>query len=228
MILWKVCTSILAKNTDEAIRKIRYASQLSDLLEIRLDAMESWDLDKIITNTNLPLIITYRRPEEGGLKKNITDEERIDILKGAIDKGVEYIDIELDIENSLKSYILKERHNTKIIISKHFFEPVEEKILHRYADNIFSLGADIGKVIGYASSWIDNFMYFNIVKKYSEKGHAIICFAMGHYGKPSRIMSPILGAVWTYAALKKHEKAAPGQLSIDTLKRIWEDLSNEH
>ena len=224
---WKICVSILANDTQEAIKKIRMAENIADLLEIRLDSMGSFILDSIIGQMKLPILITYRDPEEGGFRKDIKDTDRLRVLGEAIELGADYVDIELKMYEELKQNLLKRKGNTKIIISKHFFEPVPEKLLFEYAEKLFESGADIGKLIGYAETWHDNLVFLKLVEKFNKKGHKLISFAMGPYGGPSRIISPILGAPWTYAALNKEEKAAPGQIDASTLRQIWKEMSCE-
>ena len=224
---WKICISILSNDTQEAIKKIKMAEKVADLLEIRLDSMSSFMLDSIIGQMKLPILITYRDPEEGGFRKEIKDTERVRVLKEAIELGAEYVDIELEMPEQLREQILKKKGNTEIIISKHFFEPVPEKLLFEYAEKIFESGADIAKLIGYAETWKDNLIFLRLVEEFNKKGHKLISFAMGPYGGPSRIMSPILGAPWTYAALTKGEKAAPGQIEASSLRQIWKEISRE-
>lgn len=228
MIPWKICISIIASDTEDAISKIKMAEEMGDLLEVRIDAMKSFDLEKIIKNCKLPIVITFRSAKEGGFNKKVNEKERIDILKEAIKMEADYVDIELDtLKKDLKEELLKQKKNTKIIISKHLFESVTEKELGQYVEKIFASGADIGKLIGYAKDWLDNIVFFRLLEKYSKKGHKLISFAMGPYGKPSRIMSPILGAPWTYAALTEREKAAPGQITASRLRQIWKEIIGE-
>ena len=227
MIPWKICISIIANNTEEAVVKIRMAEEVADLVEVRLDAMRSFDLERIIKSCKLPIVTTFRSPKEGGFNKNAKDKERIDILNEAIKIGAHYVDIELDTSEDLREELLKEKKNTKIIVSKHLFESVPEKELEQYVEEIFASGADIAKLIGYAKDWSDNLIFLKLVQTYCRKGYKLISFAMGPYGRPSRIMSPIIGTPWTYAALTEEQKAAPGQIAASDLRQIWRKIIGE-
>ncbi|RLB10894.1 MAG: hypothetical protein DRG39_05325 [Deltaproteobacteria bacterium] len=227
MISWKICVSIIANDTEDAIQKMRMAEPVADILELRLDSMRHFVLEDIIGESKLPLLATYRDPKEGGLKKEVKDEERLRVLKEAIALGIDYVDIELETDEEWRKELFKDSRKTEIIVSKHLFGPVTEEMLNKYADKIFATGADIGKLIGYAETWQDNLMFLELVQRYSKKGHRLVSFAMGPYGRPSRIMSPLFGAAWTYAALKKEEKAAPGQIEASILRKIWEEISCE-
>ncbi len=219
---WKVCVTVLSKGTKEAISKIKKAEQLADLIELRLDYMEEFNLRDLINATTLPLLITYRSPEEGGFKKDIDPYKKIESLKEAIELGVEYVDIEYEFEKALRDELIRNKGKANLVLSKHFFEPVQHKILEEYAKRLFDEGADIGKLIGYASCWEDNLIFLNLVEKYSRMGYKFISFAMGPYGTISRIMCPMLGGAWTYACLSEEEKAASGQLTVYNIKKIWE------
>ncbi len=225
MIPWRICVSILAQGTEDAIRKIKETENIADIVEIRLDSMKEFDLKRILEKRNVPILVTYRRAEEGGLKKNVRDEERIEVLKEAILLGADYVDVEYEIKDELRNEILKKKEKTKIVLSKHFFNPVKKDLLYEYAERLVSLEADILKLIGYADSWEDNLLFLNLVEKYSKIGYKLISFAMGPYGRVSRIMCTAFGSPWTYASLK--EKAAPGQISAHVLKKIWSWIVSE-
>ena len=49
------CIPIIAKNTDEAFEKIARANTLADMLEIRLDMMDMFDLHEITKATSKPV-----------------------------------------------------------------------------------------------------------------------------------------------------------------------------
>ena len=213
-----MCISVLAHDTEEALKKIKEAKRLADLVELRLDSMKEFDLRKLL-NEDIPVLVTYRSPEEGGLKAEVTDKERVEVLKEAVVLGADYVDVEYELENRLKDELLRRKGKTKIVMSKHFFKPVKKELLHEYAERLISSGADILKLIGYADSWEDNLLFLNLVEKYSKIGYKFICFAMGPYGRPSRMMCTAFGSPWTYASL--NEKAAPGQINAHILKQIW-------
>ncbi len=225
MIPWKICVSILAQDTEDATKKIKEAENIADIVEIRVDSMREFDLKRILEKRNVPILVTYRRAEEGGLKKDIKDEERIEVLKEAILLGADYVDVEYEIKDELKNELLKKKGRTKIVLSKHFFKPVKKELLYEYAERLVSSEADILKLIGYADSWEDNLLFLNLVEKYSKIGYKFISFGMGSYGRLSRIMCTAFGSPWTYASLK--EKAAPGQINAHVLKKIWSWIVGE-
>lgn len=61
-----ICVPIIAENTDEALKKIARANKTADMLELRLDLMESFRLKEMIEMASKPVIVTYRSKKEGG------------------------------------------------------------------------------------------------------------------------------------------------------------------
>jgi 3-dehydroquinate dehydratase len=67
------CIPIIAKDTEEALRKMAMAAPLADIIEVRLDLMNSFDLGPIISSSVRPVLITYRSEKEGGMGKDDPD-----------------------------------------------------------------------------------------------------------------------------------------------------------
>ena len=92
MVICKMyCIPIIAENNHEAIKKISYASDLADVLELRLDLMKEYDLKELIQTTQKPVLVTYRSKEEGG--GGNSDPNYISkVLSEAVDVGSNYIE----------------------------------------------------------------------------------------------------------------------------------------
>ena len=61
-----ICIPIVARNTGEALVKIAKANTLADMLELRLDVMDSFRLEEMVRMASKPVIVTYRSKKEGG------------------------------------------------------------------------------------------------------------------------------------------------------------------
>ncbi len=83
-------------------------------------------------------------------------------------------------------------------------------------------GADAVKIVTYAKFFEDNLNVLSLIPFARKQGQKILSFAMGEKGRMSRIFAPFLGAAWTYAALEKKKTSAPGQLTVQEMKSIWE------
>ncbi|MEM2896526.1 MAG: type I 3-dehydroquinate dehydratase [Candidatus Bathyarchaeia archaeon] len=221
----KICVSLFARDILEVLSLIEKTEKLkTDLIEIRLDELEEIDrLSDIVNWTKTPLIATVRASKEGGKFKG-TEEKRKEILLNAARAGFEYIDIELSMP-SLQGMINElKKYNTKIIISFHDFEKTPgikelKNVLKQEIDN----GADVCKIITMAKKLEDNLTVLNFLNEESKRVK-LVSFAMGEYGKISRVLSPFFGSYFTFVSLEKGKETALGQLSVYELKSLYEIL----
>jgi 3-dehydroquinate dehydratase-1 len=146
-------------------------------------------------------------------------------LQEAIDLGADYIDVELTTERSWLRDLLRNKRGTQVILSFHDFRrTLSLKELQRLFDQMIQLGANVIKIVPFARSWEDNLSILSLIPFAKEKRQKIVAFCMGEKGKPSRIFSPLLGAVWTYASLNQSGISAPGQLTARELTNIWKKM----
>ena len=47
---------------------------------------------------------------------------------------------------------------------------------------------------------------------------------MGEVGRTSRLLSPVYGGAWTFAALESGGETAPGQMTIKEMRTVYELL----
>ena len=85
------------------------------------------------------------------------------------------------------------------------------------------MGAEVCKIVTTANQVEDNLTTLNFVSKASKKAK-IVSFAMGEFGKPSRLLSPVFGAFFTFASIDEKRKTAKGQLTIQEMRRAYELL----
>jgi 3-dehydroquinate dehydratase len=48
-----------------------------------------------------------------------------------------------------------------------------------------------------------------------------ICFCMGPVGRVSRVLSPLFGGAFTYAAVARGKEAASGQLTAPEMRQLY-------
>lgn len=180
-------------------------------------------MKNILESTKIPLIATNRSADEGGSFKG-DEDTRIKILLDAASSGFKYVDIELSTNDIAK--IAKDLHSlgSDVIISHHNFKitPSNNEICKIYED-MLKIDADVCKIITTANDYNDNLRLLNFLSENIEKSK-IICFAMGEFGKISRIFSPIFGGFFTMASLEKGQETGPGQIEIGELKELYNKL----
>jgi len=118
--------------------------------------------------------------------------------------------------------LIKKR--AKCLLSFHELEktpPLDnlKKIVKRQLD----AGADICKVVTTAQKFEDNLTVLKLIPEFPEA--RIVTFAMGPLGLPSRILSPLVGGDFTYAAIEKGRESAPGQVTVDDLHKLYQMVS---
>jgi len=226
----KICVSIAAEKPSSLPAMIQKAEEAgADLIEIRLDylnfeARKSVRILKDLADeATVPMIATNRRYEEGGRKPQ--DEDlRVQTLIWAAQAGFEYVDIELEAPR-VKSVVDEVRNcGSKLIISSHNFKdtPSVQKMREIILSEL-KAGADICKIVTTAQSLRDNVKCLLLVREMSELAR-VVAFAMGRLGLISRILSPIFGGYFTFASLTENMKTAPGQITIDELRMLYEKL----
>jgi 3-dehydroquinate dehydratase type I len=220
-----ICIPILAKTTGEACTKIVKANPMADILELRLDLMESCCLEDLIQEAAKPLIVTYRSQREGG--SGSADYETIArYLSHGIEKGADFIDVEYRMPGTIRRGFLERRAPCGVIVSAHLLDGTPSS---RRLDYIFkslaSTGADIVKLVTRASSPEDNLRVLELIPVAQTEGVNIIALCTGPMGRLSRIASPLLGGYLTFASLEQGQESADGQLSVMQMRDILQALN---
>jgi 3-dehydroquinate dehydratase type I len=201
--------------TDRLIEQI--AAKQPNLVEFRLDKLsDSRTLEAIAKKKTFPAIATDKRHRD--------PKEAQKLLLTAAQSGFEYVDIDLD-SNLVKDLMPELKSlGAQVIISWHDFTgtPSQSRLI-----DILNLerqvGADLCKVVTTAHHHSDNLRILEFLQAKSSE-FSMVCFAMGLLGRPSRILSPLFGSEFTFAALSEDTNTADGQLSIDNLRNAWQLL----
>ena len=220
------CIPIIAKNTDEALKKIGIANTLADILEIRLDVMEIFDLKEIIRSISKPVIVTYRSKKEGG--NGAADyETRIHYLLQAIEVGADFVDVEFSLPLEFRQKLFHVQSSSRLIISNHLSSGTPSR---GELENIFrkmaATGADIVKIITHARTAEDNLRILGLIPFAQNLSVKIIAFAMGRIGRISRIATLLMGGYMTFASLEEGQESASGQIPVSEMKKIQAIISS--
>lgn len=208
--LEKICCVI------DNLKVVGKAKQRCKLVEARLDLLGTTTGLKVVeelSSSGLNVIATLRDWREGG-KYRGPPKEKLDVLERAVELGAWLVDVEYRFE--LLDEAL-ERLKGKVILSYHNFNYTPEpEILYAMAGDMLRNGATLVKIATMARRVEDNFRLLGLNARWPGK---IIAFAMGSLGRLSRILAPVYGAPYTYAALDK--PVAPGQPTIDEILDTW-------
>jgi len=217
---YKTCVTLAESNPSKLNSLLKTTLKRSDYVEIRFDFMKP---NKVPIALNLVkkylsrCICTLRPRSEGG-KFSGSEKNRISILKLIAEYNPHLLDIEYNTikqNNDLYKYLKNTK--TNLLISWHDFSKTPNaSFLKTMAKKMTQFSKNI-KIVTTANSIKDT---LNVLALYrSQKNTNLIAFAMGDYGRMSRILCTQLGSPYTYVSLGK--PIAPGQFSLNEIKSMF-------
>ena len=223
---------IAAQNLDEARQQIK-AAQASgaEMLELRTDYLENLSVDLVkefiaetrsATSRGLPIIVTCRDVQQGGAI-DYPNQLRVEVLISALQAGVEFIDFEFENFCSSESQerikaALSQSSKGRLILSAHNFKTKFGDIEKLYRDILTVCPDAIPKLVYTANHINDCFEAFDLL--HNTSGDSIV-FCMGAAGLISRILAKKLDSFVTFASIDDESATAPGQLTIEQLKKLY-------
>ena len=217
----KTCVSIGVCSVAKLVTSLRKALNKSDYAELRLDFLNPTQIPYCLNlvKPHLRRCVCTLRPESEGGKFSGTETERTSILKLIAEFNPYLLDVEYNTlrkNKSLHQYLKRTRVN--ILISWHDFSKTpSEKTLRSMAKKMSRFSKNI-KIVTTARAINDTLRILKLYKGISHRSN-LIAFAMGDYGRMSRILCTRLGSPFTYVSLGK--PVAPGQFSLDEMASIF-------
>eukprot|EP00891_Asterochloris_glomerata_P000291 jgi/Astpho2/291/fgenesh1_pm.00010_%23_22_t len=215
-----LCTSITAETMSGALAEIEEAHDAgATAIELRLDFLRGFggeaDLKRLLDASKLPVIVTCRPTWEGG-RYSGGEGERLLILQQAARLGADYVDVELKVAGSF----FAGGSGTKVIVSSHNYERTpEDSELQQLQNEIFNFdGTAVGKIAAVATDISDAERLLSLL---DSPGRPMIALAMGERGQLARLLAAKRGGVLTFGALKAGKESAPGQPTIQHLRKLY-------
>lgn len=222
----RIAVPITATSLKQALKDIKQANKVADVIELRIDYLKAApalkDIQALLKACSKPVICTCRPLREGG-KFSGSEEQRAAILHNAIEAGADFVDVEISSDGNFRKEIfeLAAEKGVKTILSSHFLgrtpsrEELDNLIKDMAAQKPFAI-----KIVGTAQTEKDNDRIIDFLKQHNRKGIKLIAFCMGKIGKRSRIESTQHGSFLAYASLGKGKGSARGQLNVKEMGRI--------
>ncbi|KAL8965450.1 MAG: hypothetical protein Q9197_006506, partial [Variospora fuerteventurae] len=205
----------------------------SDAIELRVDLLEdpqgkgkspsvdfvAQQVSILRATTSLPIIFTVRTQSQGGKMPDDAHQDIQNLLQLALRMGIEVLDLEISLPESILQKTSQSKGNTKIIASHH--DPKGNlswsngSWVPHYNETL--LYGDMVKLVGVANTQSDN-LSLTQFRDWATSAHPsipIIAINMGIEGQLSRIQNPFLTPV-SHPSLPF--KAAPGQLSAAEIR----------
>ena len=210
----RLCASI----TDIDIAAVKKIEPIVDLFEVRIDLIgEGW-MD-VARQLKKPWIACNRMVEEGG-KWDGNEARRIERLLQAVELVAKIVDIEYNAKN-VDNIIKLIKKRADCLLSFHDFQKTPSfDVLKQIVNKELKSGADICKVVTTAQTFEDNLAVMRLFSEFPDV--KMVAFAMGTQGFLSRVMAPLIGAHFTYGAVRKGGESAPGQLPVSEMLAVYE------
>ena len=222
----RICVPVVEATVNRARGRYQRAARKGLWTEIRLDYLEepTPDLQKLFRSLPGPVIATNRLATEGGRWQG-TEADRLDHLSQALNLGVTCLDLELAADAGFRREVWERRGKTRLILSWHDFAGTPDAArLEAVLEEMLASEADIVKLVTLAVQPEDNVRLLSLIPLAKAHGKEIIAFCMGPLGKWSRVAAPLLGSFLSFAPFSKQRASAPGQLTVNDLKRVWNTL----
>jgi 3-dehydroquinate dehydratase/shikimate dehydrogenase len=165
---------------------------------------------------DITVLATCRRHQNHG-RFNGSIEEQFAVLERAVQNGAQAIDVEIETAEAAPERLSHFRGRVDVIVSYHNFEatPPMDTVMNR----VLKIPADAYKVVTTARKPSDNVRVLAAAKALPREN--LVVLAMGEMGFPTRVLSPVFGGVFTYAAPIIAEGTAAGQVCARSLRHLY-------
>jgi 3-dehydroquinate dehydratase/shikimate dehydrogenase len=219
----RICVALGVPTVERLLEHARREVQAGEMfLEFRLDHLSdpvrgAAAIREFISDfPECTILATCRRHQNHG-KFNGSVEEEIRILQAAVEAGARAVDVEIESAEATNVQLDGFRGRALLVISYHNFEgtPAMEPVLRR----MMRVPADAYKLVTTARKPSDNYRVLSLARQHSRV--PLILLAMGEVGFPSRVLSPVFGGLYTYAAPSAAEGTAAGQVCARQLRQLY-------
>jgi 3-dehydroquinate dehydratase / shikimate dehydrogenase len=172
--------------------------------------------DLLVTYPDLRILATCRHQLHHGRFVG-SPERQVQILVDAAHAGAAVLDLEVEAAEGAKTAAASLRSIAPLIVSYHDFEktPALQPVLNR----LLRIPADAFKIAVTARKPSDNLRLLDFLRQPREA--QVIAMAMSEIGAASRILSPAMGSLFTYAAPVETAGTAPGQVAAPLLRTLY-------
>jgi len=219
----RICIALGLPDADKLMDHARREAEAGErFLEFRLDYLSRpTDGLRVIEEflklyPDATLLATCRRHQNHG-RFNGSIDEQYRILDAAITAGARAVDIEIESAEMPLTHRNITEGRAMLVVSYHNFDgtPALEPLMRR----MLKVPADAYKVVTTARKPSDNVRVLQLAKAYPKT--PLILLAMSETGFPTRVLSPIMGCIYTYAAPSATEGTAAGQVTARTLRQMY-------
>jgi 3-dehydroquinate dehydratase / shikimate dehydrogenase len=162
------------------------------------------------------ILATCRRHQNRG-KFNGSIEEQLAILELAVECGARAVDVEIETAEAASERVNQLCGRVHLILSYHNYEATPP--MDTLAARLMKVRAYAYKIVTTARKPSDNVRLLTAAKSFPRE--RMIVLGMGELGFPTRVLSPVFGGAYTYAAPLCAAGTAAGQVSAHSLRHLY-------
>ncbi len=211
-----ICISIAQSSRRLALVDMHNAGPQCDLIEVRLDRFDNAaNVGELLANRPKPVIMTCRRPEDGGDWQG-GEPERLALLRQCVIDKADYVEIELDVADHVRPLPPAKR-----VISYTNLVETPEDLPEIYAQAL-TKNPDVVKLVVPVHSPEE---VWPVVQTLGHASVPTVVVGLGQPGVMLALMARKMGAPWTYAALERGMEAHSGQTTVADLEEVYHHRS---
>ena len=209
-----ICISIAPESRKLAKVDLINAARNCDLVELCLDHfIKDPDVGDMLDGLSKPVLVSCRRPEEGGFFKG-TDDQRTSLLRQAIVAGPDYVELDIEIAGSIPRF-----GKTKRVVS---FTKLDGELgdIDSLCKDAAAADADIVKFTWPTPDLEAAWPLLSAVSK--ERELPVVGVGLGRAGLTFSLLAAKYGSPWVYAALEHGMEAHEGEATVWDLDEIYD------
>jgi len=219
----RICIALGFPDLDRLLEHARLEAEAGEsFLEFRLDYLPRPEQGATAIRTFLGqhpdclVLATCRRHQNHG-KFNGSIEEELRVLDAAVAAGAQAVDIEIESAEPAAQKLSQFRGRARLVISYHNYEATPQ--LDTLVNRMTRIPADCYKVVTTARKPSDYGRVLALTKTHPRT--PLVLLTMGELGFPSRVLSPLFGGLYTYAAPTATHGTAAGQVCARQLRHLY-------
>lgn len=216
-----ICITVTPESRTLAPADLLNASRRCDLIELCLDHfINEPNVGELIKMVDKPIMVSCRSEKEGGSWKG-TEQQRIQLLREAIVAGPAYVELDLDIANSIPRFGKTQR----VVSFTSLNRPLTK--IDEVFEQCWKAKADIVKF-----TWLTEDMdaaWPLLAAVTQQREVPIVGIGIGRSGLTFSLLGRKYGSPWIYAALERGMEAYPKQPTVWQLKEDyrWDEIGTK-
>ncbi|MEZ6066613.1 MAG: type I 3-dehydroquinate dehydratase [Planctomycetaceae bacterium] len=216
-----ICITVTPTSRTLAKVDLLNAARQGDIIELCLDHLSKEpDIPDLLSAVSKPVIISCRRPQDGGQWKG-TEDQRLLLLRQAIVAGPAYVELDLDIAPRIPRFGSVQR----VICFTRMDRP--EHDIDAIFDEAATHHADVVKFT-WPTPTLD--AAWPLLAAVSQKRRLpIVGMGLGRPELTFSLLGRKFGSPWIYAALEQGMQTHPGQATVFELDEVyhWREIDKK-